>query len=162
MGFCLFEHAHTPGIYFAVNPAHLIEVEHVEDEYRPQCRFIFDHKIEDFDPVVSAQRSDVDGVLKDATKIGMNKANLQVISGRNVMRANPLVFQHAPDVMLVREVLADELSKGDGSFVTASTLLFEDGKTRMVVERPGIFARLVNAKGRVPALINDAQAKALK
>lgn len=149
MGFCLFEHAYTPGIYFAVNPAHVIEIEEVQDESAPLCRLVFEHRLEAFDPVVSAACQAVQSLLMQASKIGVNKADFHVLGGRDTLRPAPLLFQNAPNVLLVRELLDHEFPNGDGSFVTASTLLMTDGKTRLIVERPGVFVRGVNAGGQV-------------
>ncbi len=154
MGFCLFEHSEMDDLYFAVNAAHVLDVALQEKTSgtRPVCLIEFEFTPEGFEALAVGSPEDINSTLKETSKIGMKKANVHVLGGKQNNKLQPLLFNHADRAALVSEIPADEMPESDGSFVTASRVFTDDGEIRMIVERPGVFARLVNARGRVPVL----------
>lgn len=154
MGFCLFEHADMRGIYFAVNAAHVLDVE-LSDKTsfeRPVSLIRCDFGSDGIEALAVGGVDEVHSLLKDASKIGVNKAEIHILSGRERVKLTPLVFNYADQVVLITEMLGDAVPESDGEFVTASQMFMGSGSVKMMVERPGVFARQINAQGRVPIL----------
>jgi hypothetical protein len=54
--------------------------------------------------------------------------------------------------MAVKEIRPEELFKAKPVVTSASIVFFQDGKQRIIAERPGQFCLLTNADGEVPIL----------
>lgn len=154
MGFCLFEHAYTRNSFFAVNGAHVNAVTAV-DAVRglPACRFEFDFKPGGFDPVGLGTAEEITHQLREAAKIALMKAEIEILTGTQMWHPRPLLLNDPGRVALVRELEGAEfLDYCDENFVTASALFMADGALRHIVERPGAFALRANVGGAVPIL----------
>lgn len=151
MGLCLFEHAEQKGAYFAVNVAHVDEVvPHKLPKSGMDCCILkFSMKSEGFSPIAAGSRDMVWKILMDAAKVGMKKAEAEILSGKK-MKATPLLINDPNRIALAWELPSEQLFKYDIERITATQLVFCDGKARIIAGRPGTLAYRLNAEGKVP------------
>lgn len=156
MGFCLFEDADFDGLYLAVNCQYIDNYDQDGTKGgRPVTRLFFtaplmrDGTAQDIR--VIGEPEDLDNVLKQATKIGLSKANLNILN-RFSDKPMPLLINNPGRIMVVRELMPEEFMGKNASILTASILYFEDGKNRFISERPGRFCVLTNQGSHVPVL----------
>lgn len=154
MGFCLFEYARTRGFLFAVNSAHVQNVTlHGEKSAgRPVCLLEMTHPTESLEVLAVGAEADIKALLAQASKIGVTKTEVTLISGNRARRPSPLLINRPDRVILVRELDPAEFIQPEDDFVTASEIFMDDGKKNRIVERPAIFASRANAGGKLPML----------
>lgn len=155
MGFCLFEHATTRDIFFAVNSAHVLDVvpQAEQSRERPVCLLTFGFKPQKFQTLAVGSKADIESLLREAAKIALMKAEVHILTGQRMKHPKPLLLNQPDRVALVREMFFDEFAAtGDESFVTASELFMADGAPRQIVERPGTFVLRANVNLQAPIL----------
>lgn len=153
MGFCLFEHADVPGGFFAVNSAHV-------DDVMPQVGsrgYSVSHiklpvQTGDFNAYAAGDPKQVRKIIMEATKIGLQKVEADIVGSQTNFRASPLLLNNPGRVVLVRELLAEEIAERGAALLAMSEMYMEDGKLRLIAQRAGIFAYKANAGSRVPIL----------
>lgn len=149
MGFCLFENFDGSGAFIAVNAAQVESFDECSDEQAMTILSLYGGKALN----VRGYHEDVKKVLRDASKIGTNTLNLHLVGGLHAMLPTPTIFRKVQDVLYVEEVAAEDLPTFRvRDIMTASTIYMDDGTKKVVLERPGVFARLANARGKVPIL----------
>lgn len=149
MGFCLFRQAES-GAYFAVNSAQVFDMTAQGDD---SCLLQFSFIPKDFDPLVSGSLDEVQKLLLEGSKIGVNKAEVTGLSGRDTLKEAPVIMHNVLRIVMVRELKPEEFKVGRNlPFLTASRVYLEDGSEKLIVQRPGVLAAMVNAGGRVPRL----------
>ena len=151
MGFCLFREAGTDNTYFAVNVAH---VDDLQPQETPEfgCVIKFPFNVENFTPMAAGALELIQKLLMDASKIGLGKIDAQILTGSKVLRQTPLLINNPNRIALIRELRDEELANYETDAAAVSQLVFMDGTTRLLASRPGVFAAKVNANGKVPIL----------
>lgn len=151
MGFCLFREAGSDNTYFAVNVAH---VEDLQPQETPEfgCVIKFPFSIENYTPMAAGALEVVQKTLMDASKIGLGKIDAEILAGTKVLRHTPLLINNPNRIALIRELKDEELALYETDAPVVSQLVFMDGTTRLLASRPGVFATKVNANGKVPLL----------
>ncbi len=154
MGFCLFEQFDEPGYYFAINPSCVKTVIQEEKNFEgaPVCKLILYFEHEAFIPRILGIRADVQDFLIEATKIGSQALEINIVGSAKVLQTTPLILNNPGRVGLVREMMPEELSDFSAELKTASEIFMDDGKRRVMMQRPGVFAFSANAGGQVPIL----------
>ncbi len=149
MGFCLFENYDGSGAFIAVNAGQIESFDPCKEEQPMTILSLYGGRVLN----VRGLYDDVKKILRESSKIGMKSLNLHLLGGLHAMLPTPTIFRKAQNVLYVEEVAAEDLSSlRVPDLSTASTIYMDDGSSRMVLERPGVFARLANAKGKVPIL----------
>ena len=156
MGFCLFEHALSRNVFFAVNSAHVLDIVPQADgaDNRPVCKLLFEFTPKNFETLAVGSKSNIEKTLREAAKIGLMKVEIMILTGQKAKHPKPLLLNQPDRVALLREMTLDEVGDrgGDDSFVTASELFMADGTARQIVERPGTFMLRANVNGRTAIL----------
>lgn len=146
MGFCLLKEKQEPGLYAAVNPAHVLDVVEHEDA----VRLVFGPK-QFLD--VQGYLETVQALLAQATKIGMQKLEIHAMAKRDSKKPTKTLLNHADRMMVVREIAPSDLPEDRSpEIMTMSEALMEDGRTQYMAERPGVVAMRANKAGRVPGV----------
>lgn len=149
MGFCLFENYDGSGAFVAVNASQVESFNECSDDTPMTILSLYGGKVLN----VRGLQDEVKRVLRDASKVGLNTLNLHLLGGLHAMLPTPTIFRKAQNVLYVEEVAPQDIpSLRVPDITTASRIYMDDGSSRMVMERPGVFARLANAKGKVPIL----------
>jgi hypothetical protein len=155
MGFCLFESALERGLYVAINPAYVDDVQQsskgIADYPVAHIEFAFKKGATKI-PVLGAAQ-DIQKTMMKATKIGIEKVEIRVYGGRGKLTSQPLVLNNSSRVAVVMEIFPDQLGIAQVDSPTASYMFMDDGGKRLIVDRPGTFAFKANRKGEVPVLI---------
>ena len=154
MGVCLVEHALTRGISVAVNPAYVEDVvsQNGLKAKKAVCLLDIGVDLKGFRPFVMGAQESVLDLLRQAAQVGVQQISLRSIGGENKLRPSNFLMNRSDRIVLVREMFPDEFTGDPDSFTTASEMFLEDGSTRMIVERPGIFVGKANENGRLMGL----------
>ena len=150
MVFCLFREADTPDFYFAVNASHVNDVEVRGHVLPPLCLINLPISTGDYLPLTPESYDDVNKALRQAAKIGLNKVEAQVLTGTNA-RPVPLLLNNPDRIVFIRQLRPEEF-KTNNECASASQMFFKDGTSRLIAGRPGTFAFLANADGKVPGV----------
>lgn len=152
MGFCLFECAEPRSLYVAVNAAQVDEIKALD---KKSCRLSLCSGPEDARSVdVLGPDKQVTAKLYEAAKIGFGKTEITILGGKaDKLRPSQFLLNAPGRAVMVRDLSPEEFIYEDAEFVTVSQMTFEDGTSRLIVDRAGLFARKANAGGRVPMLV---------
>lgn len=143
MGFCLLEQAGEAGVYFAVNAAHVAEI--VPQGEKGKCLLKMSGLVPDFEPLAVGSKDEIQSLLLKTAKIGFRPVNIHILGGTRGKRPQPFLMNNTDRIMLVHEVFPEEFGEGSEGFMTASRLYIKKENPRLIVERPGVLARLANA-----------------
>ncbi len=152
MGFCLFREAGSETAYFAVNVAHVQDIQPQEGYDMPACLIELPFKIDNFTVVAAGALESIQKQLVQASKIGLNKVEADLLTGSKELRQTPLLINNPDRIALVYEMPAEQLASYETDAPAVSNLVFMDGTTRILASRPGVFAAKANAGGKVPIL----------
>jgi hypothetical protein len=152
MGFCLFREAGTGSAYFAVNVSHVQDLTPEDGHGHPACLIALPTAIENYRPVASGALEQIQKHLMQASKIGLNKVEVELLTGQKSLRSTPLLINNPDRIMLIRELSIDEVTAYETEAPVISQIFFVDGTQRLMAARPGIFAARANAGAKVPLL----------
>lgn len=164
MGFCLFEDADNPRLFMAVNSNCVEAVEAMDrSDETPKSRISFTNGNDQRENQprycdVFGHVQDIEGVLQETSKIGLEKSKLHIMSKLSAA-PTPLLINNPNRIYLVREIVPEELFSKSASYLTASTLYYITENNRFISERPGRFVELTNAGGKTPLLDYREQKK---
>jgi hypothetical protein len=152
MGFCLFREAGNDTAWFAINVAHVQDIVPQDGYGAPACLIELPFKSDNFMPVAAGALEAIQKNLVQASKIGLNKVEAELLTGQKTLKITPLLINNPNRIALVRELNEKELAAYETDVPVISSLVFMDGITRLLAARPGVFATKANANGKVPIL----------
>jgi hypothetical protein len=140
------------GLYFAVNVRHVQDVvpHKVASLNHPVSLIHFGFTNEKFTPLAFGKPDEIHALLKQATKIGLGKVEVQVLTGQKGRAVNSMILNHPERIAMMREMEPEEIAACEVPCTTASYAFFGDGTERIIIGRPGTFAYKVNAENKVP------------
>ncbi len=154
MGFCLFESAEGHRLHVAVNPAFVEDVISKGNTGAgyPLSEIAMTAGVFDRTLLVVGKDREVWDILKKGTKIAIQPADIRIFSGKRNLTNRSLRMNNLNRVAVVIEVFPETLEGVTLDTTTASYMYLEDGKSQLIVERPGLFVFRANHKGDIPAL----------
>lgn len=145
MGFCLFKEHENDGLFVAINPAYAQTEAH---KGFTRLQFSADLYVD-----IDEDEKNVQSTLAQATKIGVQKLEVEIMAQRDNYKTTSLLLHQAQHIMMVREIPPETLPEDrPAAIMTMSAITHDNGRTQYIVERPGIFAMRANADGIVPGI----------